>query len=137
RRGAFGRFIAGGVVMHEWALPEGGDPDDMRQVKAANPFSGITIAKLRAKRKRPTMTLSHWKRFTCNVPTRSENAAITEAEWEAARTTERIPAGVPIWLGLDVAWKWDTTAAVPLLFRSKEDRLLGPATILTPPRDGS
>jgi len=36
-----------------------------------------------------------------------------------------------------VAWKWDTTAAVPLWFRDHDYRLLGPATILVPPRDGT
>lgn len=136
RKGAFGRFVAGGVVMHEWALPEGGDPDDMVQVKAANPFSGITVKKLAIKRNKPTMTLSHWKRMVCNVPTRADNAAITEAEWEAAKTSEVIPAGARVWVGMDVAWKLDTTAIVPLWWRDDDYRLLGPASIIVPPMDG-
>jgi hypothetical protein len=66
------------------------------------------------------MTIAHWLRFVCNRPTRDENAAITEAEWaKAPRRPEPIPAGEPIWLGLDVAWKWDTTAAVPLWWKSR------------------
>ena len=48
-----------------------------------------------------------------------------------------IPPGEPVWLGLDVAWKYDTTAAVPYWQRDTEYRLFGPAAILTPPRDGS
>jgi hypothetical protein len=37
---------------------------------------------------------------------------------------------------LDVAFKWDTTALVPL-YQTPGYRLLGPATVLIPPRDGS
>jgi phage terminase large subunit-like protein len=137
RRGSFTRAVTSSVVLHEWAVAEGSDVDDMANVKSANPFHGITEDSLRSKRSSPTMTHNHWTRFVCNLPTRSTQAAITEPEWEAAKTDERIPKGEPIWLGLDVAWKWDTTAAVPLWWKSDEFRLLGPATVLVPPRDGS
>ncbi len=136
-KGSFTRAASPGVILHEWAVPADAQPDDFRAVKAANPFSGITIPKLREKFARPTMTMQHWLRFVCNRPTRSVSAALEETEWRAAATSDVIPAGVPIWLGLDVAWKWDTTAAVPLWWRDEHYRLLGPATILTPPRDGT
>ena len=139
RRGSFTRSVAkgGSVVMHEWAVPEGADVDDMEVVAAANPFSSVTVESLTAKRSSPTMTPAHWRRFVCNLPTRGDDAAITEAEWAGAKVGDEIPAGEPIWLGLDVAWKYDTTAAVPFWPRDDEYRLLGPASILTPPRDGS
>lgn len=133
----FTRAASPQLVLHEWAVPEDADVEDLRVVKRANPLKAISIADLRAKRAAPTMTLAHWRRFTCNLPTRSESAAITEAEWYAARTKDQIPAGVPIWLGLDIAWKWDTTAAVPLWLRDTDYRLFGPATVLVPPRDGN
>lgn len=137
RNGSFVRASGKRLVLHEWAVPEKANVEDMAVVKAANPFSGITTETLRDKYGSPTMTLEHWRRFVCNLPTRGNNAAIQEAEWAAAATTDQIPAGVPIWLGLDVAWKWDTTAMVPLWMRDPKYRLLGPATILTPPRDGT
>jgi hypothetical protein len=34
-----------------------------------------------------------------------------------AVSKERIPAGVPVSLGLDLGWKYDTTALVPLWVR--------------------
>jgi hypothetical protein len=37
---------------------------------------------------------------------------------------------------LDVAFKWDTTAAVPL-WKGPDYRLLGAARVMVPPRDGS
>jgi phage terminase large subunit-like protein len=133
----FTRATRRGAVMHEWAVPEDGDVEDLELVKAANPFSGITVEYLREKRDLPGMTVQHWSRFTCNLASRSERAAIQEREWWAQKTTEEIPAGEPIWLGLDIAWKWDTTAAVPLWWRESDFRLLGPARVLVPPRDGS
>jgi phage terminase large subunit-like protein len=125
------------IAFHEYAVPEGGDVEDMPTVKLANPFSGITVQALADKWATPTMTLEHWRRFVCNLATRASNSAITEAEWYAAKVDDAIPEGKPIDLGMDVAWKWDTTALVPMWWKAPDYRLLGPATILTPPRDGS
>ncbi len=125
------------VALHEWAVPEGSDVEDIALVKRANPLRAITVPMLAAKRTSPTMTLGHWRRFVCNLPTRSDDAAITEAEWYRAKTDEDIPEGQPIWLGLDVAWKYDTTAMVPFWPKDETHRIFGPATVLTPPRDGN
>lgn len=137
RETCFTRAAAETTVIHDWAVPEKADVEDLDVVKAANPFSGVTRASLREDRASATMTLQHWGRFKCNRPTRSHDAAITEAEWAHAATEERIPEGQPIWLGLDVGWKHDTTAMVPLWIRDPDFRLLGPATIIVPPRNGN
>lgn len=137
RRGAFIRSATPSVVVHEWSVAEDGDVEDIRLVKGANPLKAITVRMLKEKLASPTMTLTHWRRFVCNLPTRSDAAAITETEWARAKTGDSIPEGARIWLGLDVAWKWDTTAMVPLYVRDDGSHLLGPATVLTPPRDGS
>jgi phage terminase large subunit-like protein len=133
----FVRAASSRLVLHEWSVPEGGDVEDLDLVKRANPLKAITVPRLAEKRATPTMTLNHWRRFVCNLPTRSDAAAITEAEWYDAKVDDGIPEGQPIYLGLDVAWKWDTTAAVPLWFRDDAYRLLGPASVLVPPRDGN
>src|SRR5207249_3701401 len=83
------------------------------------------------------MTATHWARFTANRPSRSESAAIPEKVWHDAATSERIPDEADVWLGVDFGWQWDTTAIVPLWWKSDEERILGPAVILEPPRDGS
>ncbi len=136
RKGSFVRASSPRLVLHEWAVPEKADVEDFPTVKAANPFSGITVETLRSKFESPTMTLEHWRRFVCNLPTRGNNAAIQETEWAAAQTLDPIPVGAPISLGLDVAWKWDTTAAVPLWDGPGFD-VLGDAAIIVPPRDGT
>jgi phage terminase large subunit-like protein len=137
RRGSFLRAKSNRIVLHEWAVPEKGDVTDFALVKSANPFSGITERSLRAKFNSATMTHEYWSRFVCNLASRSERAAVGEAEWAAAEVDDEIPPGVPIDVGLDVAWKHDTTSAVPLWWRDEEYRLLGPASILVPPRDGT
>jgi phage terminase large subunit-like protein len=137
REETFLRAVSERLVLHEWAVPEKGDVLDFELVKRANPFRGVTVETLQAKFSSPSMVLPHWRRFTCNLPTRSEAAAIQEAEWHAAASAELIPAGEPIWAGLDLAWKWDTTALVPFWMRDSEFRLFGSASILVPPRDGS
>jgi phage terminase large subunit-like protein len=137
RKGSFVRAASSNMILHEWALPDARDSEKFDKVKAANPFTGITVDTLRKKYLSPTMTVAHWRRFVCNLPTRSENAAIQEAEWFKAGTTDQIPKGEPIWLGADIAWKWDTTALAPLWFRDHDYRLFGHPKILVPPRDGT
>jgi phage terminase large subunit-like protein len=136
REGAFVRAISPKFVLHDWAVPEDGDVEDLKVVKMANPLKAVTIQRLREIRNDPVQTLEHWRRFNCNLPTRGSLAAISEAEWQAASTDRRIPDHEPIWLGIDVSWKDDTTALVPFLARTRTDRLLGPATIVRAPRDG-
>jgi hypothetical protein len=63
-------------------------------------------------------------------------SAITDKEWDDAEVSTEIPAGASVDVGVDVAWKWDTTALVPL-FEAPAYRLLGPSVVLVPPRDGS
>ena len=124
-------------VMHDWALPEDGDPDDLAMVKRANPLSAMSMDDLLDARGAPSWNLGHWRRFTCNLPTRAGVAAITEAEWFGAIVGDVIPEGEPIWLGLDLAFKYDCTALVPLWWRDSGYRLLGAPVILEPPRDGN
>lgn len=82
------------------------------------------------------MTEPHWRRFVCNLPTRSEWAAISEQEWFDQQTGERIPAGQSVWVGLDLGWKFDTTAIVPMWWRDREFRLIGDPEVIVPPRNG-
>jgi hypothetical protein len=117
-------------------LEDGCDADDFEAVKRANPLSTITAKGLEAKYTDPTQDLNDWMRLVCNRPTRAHETAITETEWDDRGVDLEIPGGATIDVGLDIAFKWDTTAAVPL-WRGPDYRLLGDARILVPPRDGS
>jgi len=136
RSGSHLRAEGPGLVLHEWMVPSDELCSDMEAVKAANPLSTITAASLAGDFASPTMDLGDWKRLKCNRPTRAVQSAISDKEWDDAETDEEIPAGAALDVGLDVAFKWDTTALVPLYKHSKF-RLLGKAEILVPPRDGS
>jgi len=138
RRGCRTRALNGKLsVIHDWAVPEKGDVLDLKLVARANPSKRITVETLAMERESPSWEINHWRRFTCNLPTRSHGAAITEQEWLAAEDQgAEIPVGESIVAGLDLGWKYDTTAIVPLWWRDSEYRLLGESRVLVPPRDG-
>lgn len=115
RAGAFTRALGKRIVLHEWALPEEADPDDMVDVKAANPFSGVTVEMLEEKHDAPTMTAYHWLRYVCNRPTQDfsnwlgANAAVI---WAGLEAGYEFVDGAPTWAGLDVGIKRDSSALV-------------------------
>lgn len=136
RTGSHLRAEGEGLVLHEWMVPADEKCGDMKAVKAANPLAAITVETLRQDYESPTMDLGEWKRLKCNRPTRSVHTAISDKEWDDAQTEAEIPEGEPVLCGLDVGWKWDTTALQPL-WKGERFRLLGPPVVITPPRDGS
>lgn len=136
RTKAFLRVATARTLMHEYMVVSDEACSDMEAVKDANPLSTITVETLREDFESATLDLGDWKRLKCNRATRSTQTAITDAEWDAAESNEDWVEGQDIDLGLDVAWKWDTTAFAQL-WRGPNHRLLGPTRILTPPRDGS
>jgi phage terminase large subunit-like protein len=123
-------------VIHDWAVPEDGDVDDLDLVARANPFSAMDVEALREERESPSWEFGHWRRFSCNLPTRSEFAAITEAEWFGAEVDDEIPEGEQLDVGVDVGWKYDTTGIQPLWIRDSSYRLFDRGVTLTPPKDG-
>jgi phage terminase large subunit-like protein len=131
----FVRSVGSTFVLHDWAVHDG-ENTDFEVIAKANPATFVTPQTLSLKYELPGMSDFHWRRFTMNVSARSQHSAISEPDWSAAYNAEGIPAGVPVWAGLDVAWKWDTTALVPMHI-GEDKHLLGQATVLVPPRDGT
>lgn len=132
------RYESNRIVLHEFKVPAPEQAKNLDLVLEANPLSTITRAELAETLDDDTLDYGEdWLRKTCNIPARSSKAAISDGDWDGAYTTERIPEGVPIYLGADFAWLHDTTALVPLWMKSEDFRLLGEATILEPPRDGT
>jgi phage terminase large subunit-like protein len=127
------------LILHDFALDPDDDPEDMAIVKQANPFSGVTVESLTRKRRSPSMTVAHWKRFVCDVATRTEESAIGEREWAliVSSSFRDIPEGSYVDVGVDFGWKWDTTALVPLWEPIGAPRLLGRSSFLVPPQDGT
>jgi phage terminase large subunit-like protein len=120
RAGSFTRYSTKRIVLHEWAVPNGADIDDMDVVKAANPFSGITKAMLTEKHGSPTMTRHHWLRFVCNRPTRDDDVWLgpdSEKIWTDLTEPFELVAKAPTWVGVDVGIKRDSTAVVAVQVR--------------------
>ena len=74
-------------VLHDYSVPEDGDVEDFELSSRANPFSG-TPKTLKAKFEAPTMSLPHWRRFNCNIPTISgdKELFIPVADWNRSPT---------------------------------------------------
>jgi phage terminase large subunit-like protein len=122
RKGAHTRVKTRRVVLHDWSLPEGDDPDDIRAVKRANPLKAITVGMLREKRESPTMTMHHWLRFVCNRPTMDTDTWLgpdAVAIWGGREDPHDFVAGAPTWLGVDIALKRDTSAVVAVQQRDE------------------
>jgi phage terminase large subunit-like protein len=136
RDGSYLRATAPSEVLHEWMVPKDELCSDMEAVKAANPLSKITVATLTEDYATVT-DLGEWKRLKCNRPTRSVTTAISDKEWDDAEVDEdEVPLRAEVEIGMDIAFKWDTTAIVPL-WQGPKYRILCPPEILIPPRDGS
>jgi phage terminase large subunit-like protein len=122
REGSFLRAASGRIVLHEWALPEGEEPEDLDAVKRTNPFSGITRELLEAKLNSPTMTMHHWLRFVCNRPTRDVTSWLGDDGdklWAGLADPWQPPTGSVAYVGVDIAIKRDTSAVVVLVPRGE------------------
>ena len=126
------------IIMHEFKVPTVAEARNLDLVLAANPLATeADRAGFAEMLEDPTLDFGEdWLRKTCNIPARSSKAAVSETDWDRAFTPEEIPEGVPVWLGADFAWSQDTTAFVPLWWKSADWRVLGEATILEPPGNG-
>lgn len=99
-RGAFTRAISDQTVLHEYKLPEGGSPDNMRHVKKANPLKAITFKVLREKYESPSFNRSHWLRFVCGMPA-ALGSAIGPEQWDPLRADiGTLRVGEEVWLGI-------------------------------------
>lgn len=125
-------------VLHEWALSPEDDRDDLRLVKSANPASWQTEEALRRRFESPSMTSWAWARFACGVWLVGQDSAIAPKEWAACEVTGcEIPADQDgVIVGIDLGWKWDTTAMVPIARMGEVVRVHKP-TVLVPPQDGT
>jgi phage terminase large subunit-like protein len=122
---------------HEWSLPACADLTDYELVKQANPPSWTTPETLRDIAESPSTTPWYFARFCAGVWLKGENAAIRPDEWDALhRPGLEIPEGAEVNVGMDLGWRHDCTALVPVHV-DDDRRLVADATILTPPADGS
>jgi phage terminase large subunit-like protein len=114
RRGPYRQATSpdGSFVLHEWALEESDDLDDMRVVAGANPASWQTPATLARRKNSPSMTPWRWKRFACGIWTDAEEPWINEAEWQACQGEVNLNAAEHWTVGVDIGQVFDSSAVV-------------------------
>lgn len=128
----------GAHVLHEWSLERGDDLDDLRLVKKANPATFVTTESLRIVRDSPGTSRAQWARLHCNVWAQDDDSAISELDWGRCGNPDAdIPDGVEVLVGVDLGWKWDTTALVPCEPLGGERVRFARPVIVTPPGDGT
>jgi phage terminase large subunit-like protein len=102
----------GSFVLHEWALDEDEDLDDMEVVAKANPASWQTSKALERRHSSPSMTPWRWKRFACGIWTDAEEPWISEAEWQACEGLPDLDAAEHWTVGVDIGQVFDSSAVV-------------------------
>jgi phage terminase large subunit-like protein len=135
RRGAYLRASSpdGSFVLHEWALEDGDDVDDMRVVKRANPASWQTLELLRERHDSPTTQRWQWARFACGLWVSAQSWWLDPEQWAAAITEDRLQPGDRIAIGFDGARVGDATGLVGCRV---SDGLLEPLGAWEDPADG-
>lgn len=118
------------------AAPEGADPADPKVWALANPSYGVTVQEEFFADQFATKPLFVFQRYFLNQWTEGEEAWLPPLAWENCYDPDAsIPEGAPIWLGIDVGIKRDSTALVKLWER-EDGRIVPEATIFKPPTDG-
>jgi hypothetical protein len=136
RNGAHIRAEHPTVVLHDWAVRDREQIEDVAAVAEANPLSTVTERTLAAKRAGPEMTPAHWSRFTANVAAAEEGAAVLPEVWDALAEpgVQVSPAAWSIgWL--DLGWQVDCSALGVLVWEGWERRVVAGVRILEPPVD--
>jgi phage terminase large subunit-like protein len=140
RKGAYRYVATEEFALHEWALDPDQDRSNMAIVKQANPAPWHTKKALLSLYRSPSMKPWQWGRFACGVWLSGEDSAISETEWRACADPDcEIPADAKgVFVGIDLGWKWDTTAIVPVWKADDSDlAIVGEPRIVVPPRDGT
>jgi len=125
----------GSFVLHEWCLGADDDVDDMSVVVKANPASWQTEAALKRRHDSPSTTPWQWRRFACGIWTEGEEPWIDPRMWdELADGALVIGPDEPVWVGVDVGVRHDSTAIVICAARG-DGKIAVKAKILKPGTD--
>src|SRR6266496_4085550 len=133
----YARSEDGTFVLHEWCLSADDDVDDLAVVVKANPASWHTEETLRRRHDSPSMTPWQWRRFACGIWTEGEEPWLNPATWDALADPDmEISTGEPVWLGVDIGVRHDSTAVAIVAGRGG-GKVAARAIIMRPPASGA
>jgi phage terminase large subunit-like protein len=108
----YARSDDGSFVMHEWALRDDDDVDDLELVKTVNPASWQTMERLSQRHASPSTLPWQWARFACGIWVGAEAWWIDGEAWHECEEPDALVRGDRITLGFDGARFGDATALV-------------------------
>lgn len=123
-------------ALFEWSAADGADLEDIDVVLEANPASFVTREKLERIKASPSMTPTRWARYHANVWTPAAEAWLSPGAWEACyEAGVEIPEGAPVFVGVDVGIKNDSSAVV-WLYKRDDERIVVKSKVFAPQGDG-
>ena len=131
-RHLYARAGDGSFALHEWALEETDDVDDIPTVKLANPASWQTVEALAQRHNSPSMLPWQWARFACGLWTGAEAWWIRPEDWHPLAVDDvHLARGDRIAIGFDGSRHGDATGIVGCRL---EDGLLFPLGVWEAPK---
>jgi phage terminase large subunit-like protein len=109
-RGSFTDAQGPTLRLLEWAVPDDGNVDDPRQVKAANPASWITVQGLAEQRE--AVQDRAFRRYHCGQWTETDRHWLPPGAWQRCAGDALIEPGEPVWVGVDVGGERSASAVV-------------------------
>lgn len=116
--------------------PEDADYKDPAVWEAANPSYGVTVHAASFEDQLGKKPENVFRRYFLNQWTSGEEAWLPHKAWdECAEPGREIPDGAEVYLAVDVAVKWDSSAIV--LLHNDGEKVVVRAEIFESPRDGT
>jgi phage terminase large subunit-like protein len=106
------RDEANGLLLWWYGAPEDADIEDPAIIRACNPASWIDPHELLRELNRPDTDELEWKRLHLNIWTRVKESWFPPGSWARLRSTTQLPVGAEIWVAIDAALTYDTSAVV-------------------------
>jgi phage terminase large subunit-like protein len=99
-----------GFLFWCYEAPADADIEDPKVIRACNPASWIVPRDLVKELNRHDTKELDWRRLHCNQWTAVQDAWLPAGSWRALRSEATIPRGAEIFVAVDAALKYDTTA---------------------------
>jgi phage terminase large subunit-like protein len=108
------RDLENGVLFWWYGVPEErhGEWENEELWAAVNPATWFPLAELRRNLNAPGADANDFQRLHLNMWTATRDSWITPGAWGKLASDEEIPRKAPIWVAVDAAYSYDTTAVV-------------------------
>ena len=99
-----------GLLLWWYGAPADAEIEDRRIWRACNPASFVDLRDLKRQRHDPGLGELGFRRLHLNQWTAARDAWLPAGTWVSLQSDAKIPAGAPVYVGVDVGLTQDTTA---------------------------